>query len=516
LNTLEIRGCLWLAADIHLGDHNPATARAFYQFLHQAREQCDALILCGDIFNAWVGDDQTHCPEPWLFEAMQALQTFSRHKPLYLMRGNRDFLLGQAFAHAVGATLLPDALRVRVSGAEAEGEKHDGFHSTFLPFRLTFWLTHGDELCTADIRYQRFRRWVRNPVIQRLFLACPLRWRRALAAWIRRRSQRAGAYKHAQANSHISDISNVSAAACQQRLVREDLNILVHGHTHRPAIHRPDPSRKHCRIVLPDWELDATDPPPRYGWISVNENGFALHQPLHQPECAEVFSPAQTVQTPTAIIILAAGMSRRMGARNKLLLPINGQAMIRAVAEQAVQALQANPGCGGKIIVVLGHEAQQVHAALQDLTTTLPASLPLIFVHNPDYAQGMGTSVGIGAQHVPAGHAALVCLGDMPFVTAATLQALIQAGQPSKTPPSIAACQPCHAADDDKRHTTQHGNPIWWAPDQIQHLQTLTGDTGARTLLQNLCAQGRVLDVPVPDPGILTDIDTPQAWQALG
>jgi len=513
LSTLEIRGCLWLAADIHLGVHNPATARAFYQFLQQAREQCDALILCGDIFNAWVGDDQTDAPDPWLNEAMQALQTFAHHKPLYLMRGNRDFLLGKAFARAVGATLLADALRVHVG--RAEDEKHDGFHSEAPPTFVPFWLTHGDELCTEDTRYQRFRRLVRNPVIQRLFLACPLRWRCTLAAWIRRRSQRVGAHQHAQAKPYISDVTE---AACRRRLAREGLHILVHGHTHRPAIHSPDPSRSYCRIVLPDWELDATDQTPRYGWVSVNENGFALRQPLLQPDCAKVFYPAQTVQIPTTIIILAAGMSRRMGAQNKLLLPVHGQTMIRTVVEQAVQALQADSVSGGKIIVVLGHEAQKVHAALNNLAATLPAALSLVFVHNPDYAQGMGTSVRIGAQHVPAGHAALVCLGDMPLVTAATLRALIQAGQPFQNQPiNPAVCQPCYVADDKTDgQAPQHGNPIWWAPDQIQHLQTLSGDTGARALLQNLRAQGRVLDVPVPDPGILADIDTPQAWHSLG
>jgi len=248
LSKLVLSGTTWIAADIHLGPQGPATASHFYDFLRQAEQECDTLILCGDIFHVWVGDDQTHSPEPWLASAIQALRGFSSKKPLYLMRGNRDFLLGEAFAASVGATLLPDELHI-VSPA---GE---------------FWLTHGDELCLDDQAYQRFRRIVRKPWVQGLFLAFPLAWRRGIANYFRQRSRQAGRYK----NSVITD---VSPQAWHDLLTRQGLSVLVHGHTHRPSIHHNTTDGLH-RIVLPDWEFDHSKP-TRSGWLSVDDSGLTL------------------------------------------------------------------------------------------------------------------------------------------------------------------------------------------------------------------------------------------------
>jgi UDP-2,3-diacylglucosamine hydrolase len=248
LNKLTLGGVTWVAADVHLGPHGPATAACFYRFLRQAERQCDALILAGDIFHVWVGDGQLEHPEPWLHESVLALQAFARAKPLYLMRGNRDFLLGAGFARAIGATLLPDGLRLESPAGE-------------------FWLSHGDELCVDDRAYQRFRRFARARWVQGLFLACPLAWRQGIAGYLRRRSQQAGQYKSAA-------ITDVNAQAWRALLARHGLTVLVHGHTHRPASHQePDGPR---RIVLPDWEADHTRP-ARGGWLSVDATGFTLH-----------------------------------------------------------------------------------------------------------------------------------------------------------------------------------------------------------------------------------------------
>ena len=267
MNKLTLGGVTWIAADIHLGPHGPGTAARFYAFLQQAAQECDALILCGDIFNAWIGDDQTQAPEPWLAEAMQAMQAVAQHTKLYLMRGNRDFLLGNDFAKAVGATLLPDnGLQLQTPAG-------------------TFWLTHGDELCTDDHSYQRFRRIVRLPAVQKLFLACPLRWRQGLANYFRRRSRQAGQYKSAA-------ITDVNPQACPALLQQQGLSILVHGHTHRPAIHHENALH---RIVLPDWELDHSQP-GRYGWLSVGAAGFALHQ----AHGVEHINPSEKLSEPAA------------------------------------------------------------------------------------------------------------------------------------------------------------------------------------------------------------------------
>jgi len=188
---------------------------------------------------------------------------------------------------------------------------------------------------------------------------------------------------------------------------------------------------------------------------------------------------------PVTAIVLAAGMSRRMGAQNKLLLPVDGQQpMVRVVVSQALQACE-------QVVVVLGHEAGRVREALADL--------PVVFVHNPGYAEGMGGSVSVGARMAAPGHAVLVCLGDMPGVTAQVMRALAQAGASG-----AAACRPVHEG--------RPGNPVWWAPDQVDALQSLSGDEGARALLANLREQGRLCEVPVETPGVLWDVDTPQAW----
>lgn len=188
---------------------------------------------------------------------------------------------------------------------------------------------------------------------------------------------------------------------------------------------------------------------------------------------------------PTTAIVLAAGASRRMGVQNKLLLPMQGQAMVRSVVQQAL-------GVCRQVIVVLGHEAAQVQAVLADL--------PVTFVFNPAHTEGMGASVRVGATQVASGHAALVCLGDMPGVSAEVLRALILAGQEG-----AAACQPVYQG--------QVGNPIWWAPDQVGALRQASGDEGARHVLRSLRQAGRVCEVPVKEAGVVWDIDTPAAWQ---
>lgn len=195
-------------------------------------------------------------------------------------------------------------------------------------------------------------------------------------------------------------------------------------------------------------------------------------------------SPGQA-QASVAAIVLAAGLGRRMGGRNKLLLPVQGQPMVRAVVQQALLVCE-------RVLVVLGHEAAQVRAALEDL--------PVQFVYNPDYAEGMGASLRVGAGRVPPGYAALVCLGDMPGVTAQVMQALVRAGAGG-----AAACRPVYEG--------RPGNPVWWAPGQVPALCAMAGDQGARELLAALLAGGRVCEVPVQAAGVLWDVDTPQAWR---
>lgn len=271
LNKRALRGTVWLAADIHLGPQGPHTAAAFYQFLEQAADACEHLILVGDIFNAWIGDEQIRAPEPWLHTALQHLQQFSQRKKLYLVRGNRDFLIGKELATFLQAELLPDQLILRTDAFE-------------------FLLMHGDELCTDDHSYQRFRRIVRHKLTQALFYSLSLKSRQRIANFFRKRSKAAGQHKTYQ-------ITDVNAGACLDIMLLNNQPTLIHGHTHRPTLHHLDAQHPdYRRIVLPDWEFDHSQP-PRAGWLSITNEHITLHRQGHDDLLCDVVSaPPQQQQ----------------------------------------------------------------------------------------------------------------------------------------------------------------------------------------------------------------------------
>lgn len=253
MNKLALKGKVWIASDIHLGPDTPATALAFQRFLNKAAAQADALILCGDIFDAWIGDDfATSDPPPWLANILAQLREVSAAIPLWLGRGNRDFLIGARLARHVGAQLLPDVAILETDAG-------------------AILLSHGDEYCLADPGYRRFRRIVRNPFIQALFLRLSLKARRRIADWARQRSMAANRSKPAS-------IMDVTPDAVAQAFRRSDINTIVHGHTHRPQVHRLNiAGRERLRIVLPDWDYDHGKP-GRSGWLAVDANGIHLAQ----------------------------------------------------------------------------------------------------------------------------------------------------------------------------------------------------------------------------------------------
>lgn len=221
--------------------------------MEKAAKEADALILAGDIFDAWIGDDiALKDPDPWLRETLSTLQRVANRIPLWLGRGNRDFLLGHRLAHHVGARLLPEpALLETCAGA--------------------ILLAHGDEYCTADRGYQRFRRLVRHPGIQRAYLALPLPLRKRIAAWARARSMSANRYK-------ALDIMDVEPDAIANALRQSQAHTLIHGHTHRPARHSVTVDGRSCeRLVLPDWDFDHAQA-SRGGWIGIDEDGVSLFE----------------------------------------------------------------------------------------------------------------------------------------------------------------------------------------------------------------------------------------------
>jgi molybdenum cofactor cytidylyltransferase len=190
-----------------------------------------------------------------------------------------------------------------------------------------------------------------------------------------------------------------------------------------------------------------------------------------------------------AAVVLAAGRSTRMGAVNKLIAEIGGKPLVRIAAEQAI-ASRASP-----VIVVTGHQREKVEAALD--------GLPVRLVHNPDYAEGLGTSLKAGIAAVPAeADGVIVCLGDMPQVDSALIDKLIAAFDPERgalvVVPSIAG---------------RRGNPVLWSRRFFPNLMQIQGDIGARHLIGNYAEA--VVEVPVAGEAALTDIDTPESFSAV-
>lgn len=225
----------WIISDLHLCAQRPAVTQAFLHWLAQA-SQAEALYILGDFFEAWVGDDVLDDPVHGaeFLPVIHALRKLSdRGVKLFFMHGNRDFLIGEQFAHACGLALLADPV-VLVSGNK----------------RIL--LSHGDALCTDDTAYQAFRRQVRNPQWQQAFLAQPLSARIDFAGQARHQS----AQKKAMQSMEIMDV-NAHAVA---ELLRSHgyPEVLLHGHTHRPFIHSIEIDGQVCqRWVLGDWHETA-------------------------------------------------------------------------------------------------------------------------------------------------------------------------------------------------------------------------------------------------------------------
>ena len=214
-------------SDLHLTAERPAANARFSRFLAEIAPAAEALYILGDFFEAWVGDDAL--ADPFHAQVAAALRHLvAQGVRLHVMHGNRDFLLGEAFTHATGASLLPEQAVANLYG------------------RPTL-LLHGDVLCTDDLDYQQFRRLVRDPDWQASFLARPLPERLALARQLRERSEQVKGDKR-------PEIMDANPTAVQNEFRRHGVARMIHGHTHRPAHHRLTVDDRACeRWVLPDW-----------------------------------------------------------------------------------------------------------------------------------------------------------------------------------------------------------------------------------------------------------------------
>lgn len=218
-------------SDLHLQDNRPDLSRAFFHFLQHQAATADALYILGDLFDAWIGDDDD---STLARQAMEELHRLTQQGvAVYFMHGNRDFLVGDDFARQTGCQILQDPTRIALYGQPVL-------------------LMHGDSLCTGDQEYMAFRQQIRDPQRQAQLLALPLEQRRQMAQQLRQQSKAANATK-------ATDIMDVTEAEVFQALAQFQSNILIHGHTHRPKIHRYNEQPPLTRIVLGDWD--------QQGWL---------------------------------------------------------------------------------------------------------------------------------------------------------------------------------------------------------------------------------------------------------
>jgi UDP-2,3-diacylglucosamine hydrolase len=213
-------------SDLHLDESRPHITRLFLGFLERDASRADALYILGDLFEAWIGDDAPGEVGDRVAEGLAHLHR--RGVPSFFIHGNRDFLLGDAFARRACMTLLPDPSEIRI-GSDI------------------VLLTHGDALCVDDVPYQAFRAETRGAAWQRAFLAKPVAERARFAEQARAESKR---YTRSVADA----ITDVNHEAVMNAFDRHSTRRIIHGHTHRPAVHRLDAGgAKLERVVLGDW-----------------------------------------------------------------------------------------------------------------------------------------------------------------------------------------------------------------------------------------------------------------------
>lgn len=217
----------FFVSDLHLSDTRPAANEAFFSFIEQKAPSAQALYILGDLFEYWIGDDDL--AEPFHAVVAGALRGLSRGgMALYVMQGNRDFLMGKRFCQETGARLLDDPALVELSGVKTL-------------------LMHGDTLCSDDTDYQDWRRVARSQEWQREFLSKPLTERRRASFELRERSKNAIQVKPAE-------VMDVNDDAVRNAFRQHGVTRLVHGHTHKAGRHSVQVDGRLCeRWVLPDW-----------------------------------------------------------------------------------------------------------------------------------------------------------------------------------------------------------------------------------------------------------------------
>ncbi|WP_461536812.1 UDP-2,3-diacylglucosamine diphosphatase [Spongorhabdus nitratireducens] len=227
-------------SDLHLHPKRPDIFRAFQDYMSRTAILADSLYILGDFFEYWIGDDSIDEFQQQVIDCLKAYTDTGRK--LYFLPGNRDFLIGKGFARACNCTLLSDPQTIQLDSE-------------------TVIISHGDGLCTTDENYMNFRRIVRNPIVQKTFLALPRFLRQRIARRLREDSK-------SMNQSKDYSLMDVAPEAVDQLLQQHSATTLVHGHTHRAKVHATGIADTQ-RIVLGDWD--------RKGWyLQHDAAGFKL------------------------------------------------------------------------------------------------------------------------------------------------------------------------------------------------------------------------------------------------
>jgi UDP-2,3-diacylglucosamine hydrolase len=231
-------------SDLHLDAERPEITALFGEFIQREASKAKALYILGDLFEAWVGDDDPSDAGAFVAEKLKSLSDGG--VPVYFIRGNRDFLLGKEYARRAGMIILPDPAVILLHG-------------------MPTLIGHGDLLCTDDLAYQQFRTQTRDPRWQAQFLAQPLAARLAFATQARAASK--ARFGELQATGMSETITDVSQETVADTFPRYGIRRMIHGHTHRPAIHAE--ANDCTRIVLGDWYTQGSV-------LRIDADGFEL------------------------------------------------------------------------------------------------------------------------------------------------------------------------------------------------------------------------------------------------